>query len=93
MILCKDCKYLQKQSDGVSLEFIEGETAPWVRSYDKPVCQHDKCFYIKQEIQGFPYMANFGSVKIERIRTKGQAQLNKNGDCPYFEQKSWWSFR
>ena len=40
------------------------------------LCRREECFEI---------------IDGKKIRIKGQAQLNKNGDCPHFRKK--WKFK
>ncbi len=79
-IYCIDCKYLkQKRENYFDHKFIKhgGMGAKW--SYKKflmpqPLCCHKMCFKI---------------VNKEKVRFRGQAQLNINDDCQYYKKK-WW---
>lgn len=77
---CYNCSYLKRRWENYySADFIGGgyTGAKWSRiKFLMPhaLCRHESCF---KKIDG------------KKTRMIGQAQLNKNHDCPYYKEK-WW---
>jgi len=86
MIFCSNCQHY------IDVNRTQTIPACWVEPHDGKgfgcvisgyrgyLCCHDKCFTHEM-------VTTHESQHMAKIRISGQAILNNNNDCPYFEQK------
>jgi len=83
VVNCENCKYLKQRFENYfDWSFITSTNIGCKWSKRKwlmpyPLCMRKECFEI---------------IDGRKIRFQGQAQLNKNHDCPHFK-KIWWKFK
>jgi hypothetical protein len=81
-VYCYDCRYFKRRFEN----YFDGNFtqsgivgAKWSqRKFLMPyaLCRREECFEL---------------IDGKKMRVRGQAQLNKNCDCPYFKKK-WFKF-
>lgn len=94
-VFCFNCKYHKKRSrikDGYVTGFDwtdNGLLLPSLKSVRK-VCTHDICFLKYSDVLKIgknKYINGTPDYYDRRFRIIGNAQLNKNGKCPFYEDK------
>ena len=79
-VYCYDCRYLKRRFENYfDWIFVNGKQtgARWSRRkflMPHALCRRGECFEI---------------IDGEKVRIKGQAQLNCDHDCSYYKKK-WW---
>jgi hypothetical protein len=92
MIFCENCKHISKPSPYLYVQeyglqkriFVEPDCDPVNHSkpeyVESPICNHAQCFETSTKITPVTKL-------VTTFRFRGQAQLNKNNDCKFFELK------
>lgn len=86
MVKCRECEYFRTSSSFELSKFIfvlENDGLGTEIRYPE-ICFNSNCFISRTKRT--PERGEF----TYRERIAGQAQLNRNNDCKYFEKKPWW---
>jgi len=53
------------------------------------MCQHPSCFEMKEFLDGQRQVETGDGVVKNKVRVRGQAQLNADNDCKYYQKPKW----
>lgn len=85
LVTCNSCRYLKRanRTESVNSKFVEIDNGKGFGTLitDPIICQHEKCFVI------ITRRSPEAGVYEYKNRICGQAQLNKDNNCSYYESK------